>query len=157
MIEYEGYCVREPGIQMPSSVGGRRPLVDFRGEGMYWMAINQKNFDLIRDIIEPETYQLTSWEYIDFDHLNNWIERILDDDVFNAYMEYFCFEKRIPMKQVINHLEKAIIVWALLKNEGNLRKTARFLDIEPATLSRKMDRYTILLQDFRDRTSQDQN
>jgi len=113
------------------------------------MPESKEQFALIEDIIQHESFKLESWDTIDFDHLDQWIERILDDAVYHAYLEYFCFEKHLPLKQVINHLEKAIIIWALFKHDGSLKRSALFLDIEPATLARKMARYSIQLQGFK--------
>lgn len=100
-------------------------------------------YDLIKDIVECDSFFLIDLEKLDYAFLDNWINRIQNDDVFHSYLEYFCYQKHIPVKQVINHLEKAIIIWALSKNDGTLKKTARFLDVEYATLSRKMARYSI--------------
>ena len=80
---------------------------------------------------------------LELEQLEELVAKIMDDKVFLALIEYYCYEQHIPLNQVINHLEKLIILWAYKKHACQLKKTAEFLRIKPATLSRKLARYQI--------------
>jgi DNA-binding protein Fis len=105
--------------------------------------MDEQKYRLIRDIVESESFFLTGLDRVDFEFLDFWIKRISRDDVFAAYLEYFCYEKKLPLNNIINHLEKAIIIWALLDSRGHQKRAALALGMDYVTLNRKLKKYGI--------------
>ena len=97
----------------------------------------------IRDLVENELFTLGDPRSLRLEQFDEYISKIQDDEVFLALIEHFCYEKKVPMSKVISHLEKIIILWAFKKNACHLKKTADFLQVKPATLSRKLSKYQL--------------
>jgi len=65
------------------------------------------------------------------------------DDLLNTFMEYFFQRHRRPLRESLNILEKAILIKVLSSVNGNLKDTAKFLDVKYTTLYEKVKKYNI--------------
>ncbi len=57
--------------------------------------------------------------------------------------ENWALIQEFPLKELIDQLERTLILSVLSKFEGNQRKTAKFLRLKPTTLHEKMKRHNI--------------
>lgn len=65
------------------------------------------------------------------------------DVLLNAFIEYFCMRHRMPLREVLNILEKAILIKVLSHVNGNQKDAAKFLDLKYTTLNEKIKKYNI--------------
>jgi len=65
--------------------------------------------------------------------------QILLDDI----LEYFFISQRRPLLEILNILEKAILIKALSRVNGNQTHAAKFLGIKNTTLHHKIKKYNI--------------
>jgi len=107
------------------------------------MIRNNEHYDLIKDLVEHTNFSLQDFEEVEFDFLDDFLRRLSEDEVFEAYIEYFCYERKLSLNVVADHLEKAIIMWALFDSRGNQKKAAYKLGLDYVTLSRKLKKYAI--------------
>ncbi len=107
------------------------------------MTRNNEHYDLIKDFVEHANFSLQDFDEVEFDFLDEFLKRLSEDEVFEAYIEYFCYEKKLSLNVVADHLEKAIIMWALFDSRGNQKKAAYKLGLDYVTLSRKLKKYAI--------------
>lgn len=70
-------------------------------------------------------------------------ERRITMTILNMFIDYFCIEKRIPLKDLLDGMERIIIMRVLSLFDGNQKKAAKFLHIKPTTLCEKLKRYNI--------------
>ncbi len=64
-------------------------------------------------------------------------------DLMDFFIENVFMNDNINFKEFIEEIERAIIIKALVKFNGNQRETARFLGIKYTTLNEKVKRYNI--------------
>lgn len=69
--------------------------------------------------------------------------RAFKKQVFKQFVDYFCIDQMIPLREIIRNVEKTIILRTLERFEGNQRDAARFLGIKYTTLNEKVKRYNI--------------
>ncbi len=67
----------------------------------------------------------------------------LRDRLFWLFIEYFFLSSNIPLKELIDGMEKNIILRTLHKVNGNQKKAAKILQIKYSTLNEKIKRYNI--------------
>lgn len=67
-------------------------------------------------------------------------------NILKIFIEYFCIRKRVPFKDLMNSVERMIIVRTLSQFDGNQRKAAEFLGLKHTTLNEKIKRYNIRVQ-----------
>jgi len=77
------------------------------------------------------------------EYLNEWKERTFRKEVFDLFIEYFCVRQRVPFKELIDSVEKSILLHALAQNNGNQRNAAKFLGMKYTTLNEKLKRFNI--------------
>lgn len=74
------------------------------------------------------------------------------DDFWEPVIEdYWFLMQQFPLKELMDRLERIIIISALSKFEGNQRKTADFLRLKPTTLYEKLKRYNIFFRKIPDK------
>ncbi len=64
-------------------------------------------------------------------------------NILKIFIEIFCVKKRIPLKNLIEGIERMIIVRVLSHFEGNQKNAAEFLGVKYTTLNEKIKRYNI--------------
>jgi len=67
----------------------------------------------------------------------------LKDKLFWLFIEYFFLDRSVPLKELMEGLERSIILRTMLKVNGNQRKAAKILKIKYSTLNEKIKRYNI--------------
>jgi DNA-binding NtrC family response regulator len=82
-------------------------------------------------------------EKISPEYLNEWKERTFRKEVFDLFIEYFCVRQRVPFKELIDSVEKSILLHALAQCNGNQRSAAEFLGMKYTTLNEKLKRFNI--------------
>ncbi len=76
-------------------------------------------------------------------YLDEWEERARSWEVLNVFIEQFCMKQRIPLSELINILEKTILIKVLASFNGNQKDAAKFLGIKYTTLNEKVKKYNI--------------
>jgi transcriptional regulator of acetoin/glycerol metabolism len=66
-----------------------------------------------------------------------------DDRLFSLFVEYFFLNSNIPLKELIDGLERNIILRTLHKVNGHQKKAAKILKIKYSTLNLKIKKYNI--------------
>ncbi len=82
-------------------------------------------------------------EKIKPEYLDEWKERTFRKEVFDLFIEYFCFRQKVPFKELIGHVEKSILIRTLSQFNGSQKSAAKFLGIKYTTLNEKLKRYNI--------------
>lgn len=67
-------------------------------------------------------------------------------ELFELFIEFFCQEQPILLKDLMDNVEKSIIVNVLSKVQGNQKEAAKVLGIKYTTLNEKLKRYRIRFQ-----------
>jgi len=62
---------------------------------------------------------------------------------FRLFIKYFSSTQRVPLKELMNILERAILIRALSQLNGNLKNAAKFLGLKYTTLHEKIKKYNI--------------
>lgn len=70
-------------------------------------------------------------------------ENPLKDKLFWFFIECFFLNSDIPLKELIDGLEKSIILRTLYEVSGNQKKAANILKMKYSTLNEKIKRYNI--------------
>ncbi len=65
---------------------------------------------------------------------------------FNLFIKYFSSTRRVPLKELMNMMERAILIRTLSQLNGNLKKAAKFLGLKYTTLHEKIKKYNILFR-----------
>lgn len=94
--------------------------------------------------------------YLKYKNYTEELERIEshrqnEDKIFADFWEpvvedYWFFLQKFPLKELMDKLERMIIMSALSKFEGSQRETAKFLGLKPTTLNEKMKKHNIFLR-----------
>jgi DNA-binding NtrC family response regulator len=82
-------------------------------------------------------------EKISPEYLDEWKERTFRKEVFELFVEYFCFRQKVPFKELIGNVEKSILIRTLSQFNGSQKSAAKFLGIKYTTLNEKLKRYNI--------------
>ena len=72
-------------------------------------------------------------------------ESQLDERLFWLFIEYFFVSSRIPLKKLMDSVEKNIIIRTLSKVNGNQKRASRVLGVKHTTLNEKIKKYKIHL------------
>ncbi len=70
-------------------------------------------------------------------------ENQLKKKLFWIFMEYFFLSSKVPLKDIVEGLERNIILRTLYKVNGNQKKAAHLLNVKYSTLNEKVKRYKI--------------
>ena len=62
---------------------------------------------------------------------------------FTLFIKYFNSAQRVPLKELMNIVERAILIRTLSQLNGNLKNAAKFLGLKYTTLHEKMKKYNI--------------
>ena len=62
---------------------------------------------------------------------------------FKLFIKYFSPAQRVPLKELMNIMERAILIRTLSQLNGNLKNAAKFLGLKYTTLHEKIKRYNI--------------
>ena len=93
--------------------------------------------------IEKGYHATESVEKISPEYLDEWKERTFRKEVFELFIEYFCIRQRVPFKELIDSVEKNILIRILSQCKGCQKSAAKFLGIKYTTLNEKLKRYNI--------------
>lgn len=71
-----------------------------------------------------------------------------EDRIFTEFLapiieDYWFLVQKFPLKELMDKLERLIIISALTKCEGNQKKAAEFLGLKPSTLYEKVKKHNI--------------
>ena len=70
-------------------------------------------------------------------------DRSFCEDLIMLFVDYFCIDQNLPLNEVLLYVEKAAILTALAKANGNQKEAAHSLGMKYTTLFEKMRRYNI--------------
>jgi DNA-binding NtrC family response regulator len=70
-------------------------------------------------------------------------DNLLKDKLFWFFIDYFFLSHNMPLKELIDGLEKLIILRTLHEVNGNQKKAANVLKMKCSTLNEKIKRYNI--------------
>lgn len=75
-------------------------------------------------------------------------DRQNNDEIFTDFWrpvieDYWILIQKFALKELMDKLERTIIISALSRFEGNQRKTAEFLRLKPTTLYEKIKKHNI--------------
>ena len=87
--------------------------------------------------------ELLSIDSISPGYLDEWKERARSWEVLSVFIEQFCMKQRIPLSELMNILEKTILIKVLSSFNGNQKDAAKFLGIKYTTLNEKVKKYNI--------------
>lgn len=90
-----------------------------------------------------DLFDFQQTEKISQEYLDEWKERTFRKEVFELFVEYFCFRQKIPFKELIGHVEKSILIRTLSQFNGSQKSAAKYLGIKYTTLNEKLKRYNI--------------
>ncbi len=62
---------------------------------------------------------------------------------FKLFLKYFSSTQRVPLKELMNMVEKAILIRTLSQLNGNLKNAAKSLGLKYTTLHEKIKKYNI--------------
>ena len=62
---------------------------------------------------------------------------------FKLFIKYFSSTQRVPLKELMNMVEKAILIRTLSQLNGNLKNAAKSLGLKYTTLHEKIKKYNI--------------
>ncbi|MCJ7682419.1 MAG: hypothetical protein MUP70_16950 [Candidatus Aminicenantes bacterium] len=82
-------------------------------------------------------------KHVDISYLEAWVRNILSLPFCDAYIDFLCFEKKIPFRTMVEHFERTMIIWALHKCGGNRKKAASYLNLDYSTIRRKISEHAI--------------
>ena len=63
--------------------------------------------------------------------------------LFDDFIEYFFMRQRRPLPEILNILEKAILIKVLSHVNGNQKDAAKFLGVKYSTLYQKVKKHNI--------------
>lgn len=72
-------------------------------------------------------------------------ESRLDERLFCLFIEYFFLSSGVPLKKLMEIVEKNIIIRTLSKVNGNQKRASRVLGVKHTTLNEKIKKYKIHL------------
>lgn len=76
-------------------------------------------------------------------HKSNLEESAFIREILKLFFDYFCVSHKMSLKDLVDYMEKIIIIRALCRFNGNQREAARYLRINHTTLNEKIKRYKI--------------
>ncbi|KKN56744.1 hypothetical protein LCGC14_0569260 [marine sediment metagenome] len=65
---------------------------------------------------------------------------------FKLFINYFSETQRVPLKELMNMVERAILIRTLSQVNGNLKSAAKSLSLKYTTLHEKIKKYNIRFQ-----------
>lgn len=105
--------------------------------------LDQFKYSQLKRLIENAPGNNGAENDIDFERLDTWVHYILHEKLFDLYIDYCCFKKKNSLIRVVNHIEKMILTWALMKFGGNRRRVARYLSLDYSTVLRKIKKHEL--------------
>ena len=88
-------------------------------------------------------FELENGDKLSLDFLN---EREREESVmksFKLFINYFSSTQRVPLKELMNMVERAILIRTLSQLNGNLKNAAKSLGLKYTTLHEKLKKYNI--------------
>ena len=65
---------------------------------------------------------------------------------FKLFIKYFSSTQRVPLKELMNMVERAILIRTLSQLNGNMKNAAKSLGLKYTTLHEKIKKYNIRFQ-----------
>jgi transcriptional regulator with GAF, ATPase, and Fis domain len=105
----------------------------------------------INDHTNMESLRINGMKHLDLltidsispGYLDEWKERARSWEVLSVFIEQFCMKQRIPLSELMNILEKTILIKVLSSFNGNQKDAAKFLGTKYTTLNEKVKKYNI--------------
>ena len=91
-------------------------------------------------------FELENGDKLSLDFLD---EREREESVmksFKLFINYFSSTQRVPLKELMNMVERAILIRTLSQLNGNLKNAAKSLGLKYTTLHEKIKKYNIRFQ-----------
>lgn len=88
-------------------------------------------------------FELENGDKLSLDFLD---EREREESVmksFKLFINYFSSTRRVPLKELMNMVESAILIRTLSQLNGNLKNAAKSLGLKYTTLHEKIKKYNI--------------
>ncbi|MGD2245782.1 MAG: helix-turn-helix domain-containing protein [Candidatus Aminicenantes bacterium] len=80
------------------------------------------------------------------DYLEEWKERAFKKEILSLFIDYYCVKRQVSLKEIMQDIEKTLLVRILVQFNGNQKKAAKFLKTRSTTLNEKVKRYNIRFQ-----------
>lgn len=88
-------------------------------------------------------FELENGDKLSLDFLDEREKREFVMKNFKLFIKYFGPTQRVPLKELMNIVERTILIRTLSQLNGNLKNAASFLDLKYTTLHEKMKKYNI--------------
>ncbi|NIO48893.1 MAG: hypothetical protein GTN73_05570 [Candidatus Aminicenantes bacterium] len=88
-------------------------------------------------------FELENGDKLSLDFLDAKEKRDFLMKSFKLFIKYFNSTQRVPLKELMNAVEKAILIRTLSQCNGNLKDAAKYLGLKYTTLHEKMKKYNI--------------
>jgi DNA-binding NtrC family response regulator len=88
-------------------------------------------------------FELENGDKLSLDFLDEREKEELMMKSFKLFIKYFSSTRRVPLKELMDIVERAILIRALSQLNGNLKDAARFLGLKYTTLHEKLKKYNI--------------
>jgi DNA-binding NtrC family response regulator len=98
--------------------------------------LNQKSNAEV--ILELENGDKLSLDFLDEKEKEEFVMKS-----FNLFIKYYSSTQKVPLKELMNMLERAILIRTLSQLNGNLKNAAKFLGLKYTTLHEKIKKYKI--------------
>ncbi len=89
------------------------------------------------------TFKLKNGDKLSLDFLDEREKEGFMMKSFRLFIKYFGSNQRVPLKELMNILERAILIRALSQLNGNQKDAAKYLGLKYTTLHEKVKKYNI--------------
>lgn len=108
--------------------------------------MDPSKIELDQDNLEREILSFFNKYNIDFAILAKLKKKIACEEIIRHFVEFYCIDDNLPLKVIVENMEKAVIMTALSRTNGNQVQAAKSLGIKYTTLNEKVKRYNINFQ-----------
>ena len=102
----------------------------------------EQGLSLYQTIIQDSVGQETP-RPLDTDYLEEWKERAFKKEILRLFIDYYCVKHHTPLKEIMNDVEKTLLVRVLALCNGNQAQAAKILKTRTTTLNEKVKRFNI--------------
>ena len=88
-------------------------------------------------------FELENGDKLSLDFLDEREKGEFDMKIFKLFIKYFGSNQRVPLKELMDLVERSILIRTLSQLNGNLKNAANFLGLKYTTLHEKLKKYNI--------------
>jgi len=88
-------------------------------------------------------FELENGDKLSLDFLDEREKGEFDMKIFKLFIKYFSSNQRVPLKELMDLVERSILIRTLSQLNGNLKNAANLLGLKYTTLHEKMKKYNI--------------